>query len=75
MKWTAEPGGGPWRVTFDKDGSPFRPGEDAFDVPANGSVVTGSTDRAAELRPHHYRVRDGTPPYKERQDPDVDVEG
>ena len=73
VKWRAEQGGWPWTVTFDKgDGTPFR--EAVFDVPANGAVVSRETHETAEKKPYRYRVRQGTSPFTETHDPDVDVE-
>jgi hypothetical protein len=72
VKWRAAPGGGPWLITFDKNGSPFR--ESMFDVPANGAVVTREAHETAEPRPYSYQVRDGVSPFAVRHDPDVDVE-
>lgn len=73
VKWRAERGGGPWTITFDKgDGTPFR--EAVFDVPANGAVVSREVHGTAETKPYRYRVQDGTSPFTETHDPDVDVD-
>ena len=72
VKWRAERGGGPWTITFDKNGTPFR--EAVFDVPANGAVVSREPHETAEQRAYSYQVRDGNSPFNVRHDPDVDVE-
>ena len=72
VKWRAERGGGPWTITFDKNGTPFR--EAVFDIPANGAVVSREPHETAEQRAYSYTVRNGTSPFDVRHDPDVDVE-
>ena len=78
VRWTAE--GGPWRITFDKgDGTPFvnTAGQDqgTFDIPENGSIDTREArGTPPERKIYRYRVRRGTNPFEETQDPDVDVE-
>jgi len=73
VMWRAESGGGPWRLTFDKGQcTPFR--EAVFDVPANGVVVSNKVHETASTGRYSYRIRRGTPPFDETQDPDIDVE-
>jgi hypothetical protein len=74
VMWRAAPGGGPWRITFDKgDCTPFR--EAVFDVPANGVVISNRVhETAVAPKKYKYRIRSGASPFTETQDPDVDVE-
>ena len=74
VRWIALAGGGPWKITFDKDdsGSPFSMTE--YTVSAGGSDgSTGGPVGGVVGRTYRYNVRDARS-NQITDDPDVDVE-
>jgi hypothetical protein len=82
VKWSAQDGGGPWIIKFNKAGAaganyPVEPGspfsEDSYEVPRGMSIETkGGPVNGKVNKTYRYTVNDeqGNP----TDDPDVDVE-
>lgn len=82
VRWIAQDGGGPWKITFDKvstdpstypvePGSPFSAA--MYDVTAGGSGgSTGGPINGVVFRTYRYRVRNASGVVTD--DPDVDIE-
>ena len=71
--WIAQGGGGPWKITFDKDinGSPFS--ETTYTVGPGGSAgSTGGPIAGVVGRTYKYNVRNANNNITD--DPDVDIE-
>ena len=74
VRWIATHGGGPWKITFDKDanGSPFSMTE--YTVGPEGSAgSTGGPTAGIVGRTYKYNVRNAVT-NQITDDPDVDVE-
>jgi len=74
VRWIALHGGGPWKITFDKDanGSPFSMTEYTIG-PGGSGGSTGGPVAGIAGRTYRYNVRDAVT-NRITHDPDIDVE-
>jgi hypothetical protein len=72
LTWVALRDGGPWKITFDKNGSPFNPGTYTVAPGAWASTTKGPVTGNAGST-YKYTVRRATT-NEVTDDPDVDVE-